>query len=175
MVFAGAIAWTSLAGLVLAVLAWNVLLMVIAVFTFFLVYIGVRAIRLRRGGKVIAADGMMCGLAAAFSAWLLWSGIFDGDVTSLVFGAAGMGLALRQDHALSSAATNWTAMHLGTMGGAYIATVTAVLVVNLTTAPKPLVFLGPAAIGTPLLVWTGRHYRRREAAQPVSAAADLPA
>lgn len=39
------------------------------------------------------------------------------------------------------------------MGGAYTATVTAFLVVNIGFLPKPVIFIAPTLIGTALIAW----------------------
>lgn len=46
------------------------------------------------------------------------------------------------------------------MGGAYIATVSAFLVVNVSFIPQPILFIGPTLPGTPLIVWAGIRNRR---------------
>ena len=39
------------------------------------------------------------------------------------------------------------------MSAAYIATVSAFAVVTLTMLPRPVAFIGPTLIGTPLIAW----------------------
>ena len=48
------------------------------------------------------------------------------------------------------------------MAGAYIATVTAFLVVNVTFLPKAVVFIGPTLLGTSIAIWAAVRYRRRQ-------------
>jgi uncharacterized membrane protein len=165
-VFAAAMLTVSVAGFVMAILRWKELLLVIAVSTFFLTYNGVRAIRLRRGAPVLAVDHLVCLLAAGFSAWLLWQGLIEVDVTSLFLGVGGLYLAVRHDSRLRAPRVDWLATHLAMMGGAYIATVSAFLVVNLTELPKPLVFIGPTVLGAPLVALAAVR-RRRSMAAPV--------
>jgi hypothetical protein len=47
------------------------------------------------------------------------------------------------------------------MGAGYIATVTAAGTVNLTMLPEPLRWLGPTAVGTPLIVYAVQTYEQR--------------
>jgi hypothetical protein len=51
--------------------------------------------------------------------------------------------------------------HIGFMGGAYIATVTATVTVNLTVVPPLVRWLGPTAVGVPLIVYGTRKYTPR--------------
>ena len=87
----------------------------------------------------------------AFSFWLLWLGVADLDALALFFGAGGWILAVRQWRTLRQLRPNWLIVHLTSMGAAYIATVTAFLVVNITFLPRPVVFIVPALVGTILV------------------------
>jgi uncharacterized membrane protein len=124
LVYAAAMAVTTVAGLVLASMRDDLLLMVIAVFSFFLVFNGVRAIRRLRGRK---HDWLDLGLAVAtlvFSIGLfLWGLKLQGNGqqgwTALFFGALGSLLALRQIRQLRNDETvDWLKVHLSSMGGA---------------------------------------------------------
>ena len=46
---------------------------------------------------------------------------------------------------------DWLVRHMIGMSGAYIATVSAFAVVTLTALPRPVAFIGPTLIGTPLI------------------------
>ena len=50
--------------------------------------------------------------------------------------------------------------HIGRMGGAYIATCTAFIVVNFTFLPDILLWLGPTFIGSPLIAYSIFRYRQ---------------
>jgi hypothetical protein len=53
----------------------------------------------------------------------------------------------------------WLQLHVSLMCGSYISLVTALLVVN---APgSPIAWLGPTAVGTPLITWTNIRLARR--------------
>ena len=159
-VLATAMMLAAIAGFGLALLHWNVLLLGIAVLTFFLVVSGVRAIAFRRGARPARFDDALCVLTMAFCTWLLWFGSRSSDISSLFFGVGGWGLALRQWRLLRALRTDWLSVHLVSMGGAYIATVSAFLVVNVSFIPQPILFIGPTLPGTPLIVWAGIRNRR---------------
>ena len=159
-VYAAAMMLTAVSAFALAIATASELLLVIAVSTFFLVFSGVRAIGFRRGGRPGRTDDIVCSLALAFSGWLLWRGIGDGQVTSLFFGLGGIALAGRQLWRLHGLATDWLEVHLTAMGGAYIATVTAFLVVNITFLPLAVVFIAPTLLGSPLIAWAVVRHQR---------------
>ncbi len=48
---------------------------------------------------------------------------------------------------------DWSLAHIAGMGGAYTATVTAFLVVNIGFLSKPVIFIAPSLIGTALIAW----------------------
>jgi len=51
--------------------------------------------------------------------------------------------------------------HIGQMGGAYIATITAFLANNVQFSPQFLVWLGPTLVGTPLMIMAIRKWRKK--------------
>jgi uncharacterized membrane protein len=166
LVYAAAMAVTTVAGLVLALLRDDLLLMVIAVFSFFLVFNGIRAIRRLRGRK---HDWLDLGLAVAtlvFSLGLfLWGLNLQGSGgprwTALFFGVLGSFLALQQLRRLrADESVDWLKVHLSSMGGGYIATVTAFLVVNVHFLPGTVVFVAPTLVGSVLIGRAARKYGR---------------
>lgn len=63
----------------------------------------------------------------------------------------------------------WMYTHIGRMLGAYIATLTAFLVVNGEFFPSPLIaWLGPTVIGTPLIFYWIKKYRQKMEPKPKS-------
>ncbi len=55
----------------------------------------------------------------------------------------------------------WLFRHIRCMCGAYIATFTAFLVVNVHTEPAYIAWLAPAVVGTPLIVYYIRRYKMK--------------
>lgn len=151
---------TAVSALLLAVAVNNVLLLVIAVFSFFLVFTGTRALARRRGQPIGLPDQLVPWAALVFGAALFVRGAMLSDVTNLFFGVGGVILAGRELRALRNAETQWLVMHITAMLGAYIATFSAFLVVNIDFVAKPLLFILPTLVGTPFIAWTVVRYRR---------------
>ena len=159
--YAGAMTVTAFSALVLALATRNALLLMIAVFSQFLVFTGWRALRQRRlhegGHGARWFDWLAAGLTLAFSVGLFvaaWSG--DRNVTELFFGVGGSVLAVRVMRQLTGRGVrngDWPVRHMIGMSAAYLATVSAFAVVTLTMLPHPVAFIGPTLIGTPLIAW----------------------
>lgn len=159
--YGGAMALAAVSALCLALATGNVLLLTIAVFSAFLVFSGWRALQQRRlherGHGARWFDWLAAALTLAFSAGLFIVGWISGrDVTELFFGASGSVLALRGMLQLTGRGVrsgDWLVRHMVGMSAAYIATVSAFAVVTLTMLPRPVAFIGPTLIGTPLIAW----------------------
>lgn len=159
--YAAAMALTAASALCLALATGNVLLLTIAVFSFFLVFTGWRALgqkHLHKGGHGARwFDWLVAVFTLAFSAGLFVTGWGAGrDVTELFFGVGGSILALRAMRQLTGRGVrsgDWLVRHMVGMSAAYIATVSAFAVVTITALPRPVAFIGPTLIGTPLIIW----------------------
>ncbi len=159
--YAVAMLVTAASALWLALATRNVLLLVIAVFSFFLVFTGWRALAQKRlhesGQGAHWFDWLVSALTLGFSVGLFVTGWIAGrDVTELFFGSGGSILALREMLQLTGRGVrpgDWLVRHMIGMSGAYIATVSAFAVVTLTVLPRPVAFIAPTLIGTPLIAW----------------------
>ena len=163
--YGGAMLLTAASALCLALATRNALLLTIAVFSHFLVFTGWRALhqrRLHERGRWVGHgarwfDWLVAALTLAFSGGLLVTGLSPGgDVTELFFGAGGSVLALREMLHLTGRGVrpgDWLVRHMVGMSAAYIATVSAFAVVTLAMLPRPVAFIGPTLIGTPLIAW----------------------
>ncbi len=157
--YAAAMVATAVSALYLALATRNLLLLVIAVFSFFLVFSGWRALSQKRLHEEQGArwfDWLVAALTLLFSAALSVMGLAGGgDVTMLFFGAGGSILALREMWQLTGRVQPgaWLVRHVIGMSAAYIATVSAFAVVTLTFLPKPVAFIAPTLIGTPMIAW----------------------
>ena len=165
----------------LAILGADVFLLLIAFFSFYLVFAGWRFARnrSRRPRPVDWAAVAILGLTGlAMWGYAVALGLAgDGQwVTMLTFGAIAValsvadGLFFRQglSRERRPAAYRRVQRHLTNMMAATIATVTAVLVVNVSMNPVWLPWILPTVIITPLIVFwnvrTARQARRRPAA-----------
>lgn len=145
-------------------------LFAVAVFSGYLVFAGYRAL----AGKHSAADPvdvaghatMIVAGAAMLAAgtWGTVAGTVDLGPVLVVFGAIGGGLAIRelqQSRAPPDDRMAWFFRHLVLMSGGYVATVTAAVTVNLTMLPPLARWLGPTAVGVPVIAYTVRQYEQQ--------------
>lgn len=162
--------------IVLSMMHPNYFLFIVGVFTLYMVSTGYRYIRLRlegidNGPKTLdwVLTGSM-GIAGIcfilFGGWQLYMKSNFGTVL-LVFGAIGI-LMVRSDlnnYKGKAAERNyWLLAHLQRMTGAYIASLTAFLVVNMDRLPSfipgILFWLLPTAVLTPMIIFWSRKYRQ---------------
>ena len=142
----------------------NWFLFAIAVFTGYLVAAGYRIVLRRRSAidsptvpdYALHSTMVVTGVAmVGFGGYGAVTGVVDLGPVLAVFGLIGGALAVRelgQFRISPSARTPWLQRHIAFMGGAYIATVTATITVNLTMVPALVRWLGPTAVGVPLIV-----------------------
>ncbi len=169
--YAQAMAVVVVTAVPLAVGSGNWFLFAIAVFSGYLVFAGYRALATKRPDGADPVDlgghGTMIVAGAAMIAWGGWgtvAGTVDLAPVLVVFGGIGFGLAVLELRRLRSPPEDpmaWFYRHLVFMGGGFIATVTAAVTVNLTMVPSLARWLGPTAVGLPLIVRAVRRYERR--------------
>ena len=152
----------------LALLGADIFLLLIAFFSFYLVFAGWRFARNRQrrahpvdwiAVAVIAATGLcMWGYAVVLV-------IYGGSqwVTLLVFGgiAIALGLADARFHQTQPGGARRVARHLTNMMAGTIATITAVTVVNVDMEPVWVPWILPTVVITPLIVWWNVRVLRR--------------
>lgn len=141
-------------------------LLLVAVFSGYFVLSGYRALgRKRPGDSAVAVDwlGAVAVLAAclALGGWgvgLLAGGDSFGVVMG-VFGAIGAFVGAADLRAFYAGADGpWLVSHLSRMVAGYIATVTAVAVVNAGPVPAVVAWLAPTVLGVPLIwYWQATH------------------
>lgn len=153
---------TGLSALGLSVIHPNAFLFAVGIFSLYLVFTGWRAAILRDGRprRLDHAGGAVMALAGVgmlgWGAQGLIAGNGAAPVILLVFGSIGLTMALAdwRDWARGPITGKARiARHLGRMLGGTIATITAAGVVNLGFLPDVLVWLGPAALITPVIFW----------------------
>lgn len=140
--------------LVVAVYRDNLFLLLIASFSFYMAWAGVRSIK----NKTLKAN---------FLDWFFWATafitafvmIYTMNIILLIFGGL-FSINVIQDFILFlkarnkdySKTTKWLTRHIGMMLGSFIATCTAFLVTNVQSfEPRWLIWLAPTFIGTPLI------------------------
>ncbi|TDW97177.1 hypothetical protein [Dinghuibacter silviterrae] len=155
----------------LAIAHDNHFLLTVGFFSYYMVVRGYRILYLKklgRGQKATPLDWGIMAIAGLFIGYLLWWGVFaalGGDrfgIVAIVFGSLGA-RAVFQDILKFTRGPrdkmHWWYDHINGMGGAYIATLTAVVVVNVQMAPGWVWWLLPAAIGVPVIRYTIWRYR----------------
>ncbi len=172
-VYASAMTVIFLTALPLAILGSSVFLLLIAVFSFYLVFAGWRFARNRRGRpqpvdwSAVAAMGVT-GLAMWGYGIALAAGGDDQWVTMLFLGGIAVALSLvdtryyfRLARERRPSGGRRIKRHLTNMLAGTISTVTAVFVVNVDTNPAWLAWILPTVVITPLIVWWNMRVRRR--------------
>ncbi len=163
-----------LTALFLAVYGNNIFLFMVGFFSFFFVWIGRRMLYLRpfrqEAGyglterRVCRGVMMVCGGLAVLGFYqLIAKGEWFGLVP-LIFAYAGGTFARRVIFLTRNKPEDdqfWLYGHIIGMGGGYIATVTAFLVVNLTMVPSLFRWIIPVCIGTFMIQRTIYLYKKR--------------
>ena len=154
-----------LTSLPLAILGASAFLLLIAVFSFYLVFAGWRFARNRRGAPELV-DWCAAAIMGLTGLSMWGYGIALGRagngqwVTMLIFGAIAVALSLvdaryyvRSAKRQTRAGVPWVQRHLTNMLAGTIATVTAVAVVNVDPDPGWLTGILPTLVITPLIIW----------------------
>ncbi|HTI12311.1 MAG TPA: hypothetical protein VL832_27250 [Puia sp.] len=148
-------------------------LLMVGFFSYYMVVRGYRILYLKKlgkGQKPTGLDWAIVIIAGAFIVYLLcWGIVFvvwgvGMGIVAIVFGALGC-LFLRNDLNKfirgPKEKMHWWYTHIGGMGGGYIATLTAFVVVNIELKPGWILWLIPAAIGVPVILVTIARYKRK--------------
>lgn len=155
----------------LALVDGNYFLFAVAVFSGYLVLNGYRVIARKRSTSDGAAPidrAAHLVMVASGVGMVALGGVDVGrgerlGAALVVFGAIGLVLAGRELRAIyrpPDADRAWFSRHIVFMGGAYIATVTAAVTVNLSMLPPLVRWIGPTVVGTSAIALTVLRYRR---------------
>lgn len=158
----------------LATIRPNLFLLVIGIFSFYLVFTGWRA-ALLRDGQPRPVDHLVGGAMALTGLAMLGTGALglagtggSQSVILLVFGSIGLTLSLadwRDWRAGPVIGPARIARHLTRMLAGTTATITAAVVVNLGFLPDLILWLGPTALVTPIIFWWNARILRGAAAR----------
>ena len=176
--------WATVAiavtGAVMSLIHPNLFLMMIAVFSFYLVFSGYRVLHRKKPGQratwfdqAVTLAMMVAGLGlVAYGVYRLQTSSFG--AVPIVFGAIALLLAAREWIGFRRQPAEprwWWFSHMTNMLAAYITTVSAFSVVNMMFLPPIVRWLWPTVVGTTgILLWT-RYYRRKFAQQGTRTAA----
>lgn len=172
-VYASGMTVIFLTSLPLAILGASIFLLLIAVFSFYLVFAGWRFARNRRG-RPRPVDWSAVAIMGAIGLAMWGYGIAlasDGDdqwVTMLLLGSIAVALSLadtryyfRLTKKKRPSGSKRIRRHLTNMLAGTISTVTAVFVVNVDTDPAWLAWILPTVVITPLIVWWNARIGRK--------------
>jgi uncharacterized membrane protein len=153
----------------------NTFLFTVGVFTLYLTYAGQRAIfyfRLKEAFRTGWRDIVPTVIALVVSLGMVGQPIFQmvkSNTFSVsvmaVFGGILMGFAIRDMRMIFQNPTfqpnnkTWLIKHIGLMGGAYISTLTAFLVTNVSFSPGWVIWLTPTLIGSILIARASKEWR----------------
>jgi hypothetical protein len=155
----------------MAVIKSNLFLFLIAVFSYYLAYSGLRYAR-RRELKPSKLDWLVCLIMVMASISMIMTGLllydirtFQGQVL-IVFGLLGASFSLNDFRLFTKGSLPYPiriSRHLAAMLGGTIAAYTAFLVTNVPFNPPIVLWLGPTVLITPLIVyWTNKVERKQQ-------------
>lgn len=175
-VFFWAMLLVAVTAIVAGIMRPNVLMALVAIFSFHMVASGYRALylkRLHQGQRPARMDYLLHGLAGLVNAGLFIWGVShlalgqrsSASIIFTVFGAIGLFMVwgqVRRFFQSNHDKRDWFYAHMTGMLGGYIATVSAFSAVNLSMIqPMWLQWLWPTLVGVPLLVLWIRSYKAR--------------
>jgi len=157
-----------LTALPMSIISSNIFLFLIAIFSFYLAFAGMRFARNRKGVATILDWIAVCLMIfSGIGMWILAAIYFLNSNTQyivlLVFGflAIASGYSdLRSYKNNSATGKERISRHLGNMLGGTIAVITAVLVVNVDIEPVWIWWVLPTALITPVIFWWNRKILR---------------
>lgn len=156
--------------------SYDFLLILVGIFSYYLVVSGYRALYLKRPATAVggayragpidhgAAQFTLVACAILFAWGLLTTSSNPMWPVLIVFGGIGMWLAmtdLRRFRRNPRRPETWLFAHAVRMMAGAIAASTAVVVVNFPDLPAALRWLGPTLVGTALITWLVTRWRRR--------------
>lgn len=166
---------TGISSILLAILNPNNFLLIVGIFTVYLVGTGDRYMRLRflgKGQKPIFIDWFLSlGMLLSGIYFVLWGSylIYNSNnfgIVLVVFGLIGLSNVIRDFKNYTGHSKKkkyWMLVHIGRMMGGYTASLTAFIVVNAQNypfeIPSLVIWLGPAALLTPLSIFWSKPYK----------------
>ena len=152
----------AVTGLIVATYRGTIFLQTVAFFAFYLAFTGKRVLRNKKEVLVSKLDWVANILSMMVGAYMLYLGIlnlfrsgFVGAIPMLlVFGGILFWITVEDAIKMKKKKwikNDWLYTHIGRMGGSFIATSTAFLLINISFEPRWIVWLAPTAIGSPLM------------------------
>ena len=159
-------------GLIVGFFRNNIFLQAIAIFSFYMAFTGKRVLRYKKEIKPAILDWGMNVLSMLVAVIMLTWGIliliqhgFVGAVPMLmVFGGLLFSMTLNDAKKMwkkKFVKNAWLIDHISRMGGSFIATSTAFLLVNTHVEPVWVMWLLPTAVGTPMIITATRKWSKK--------------
>ena len=156
--------------LIISIYKVNIFLLMIAIFSMYFVFVAVRVLKFKnKNYKVGSVEFMTVWIMIIVSILMIvLSFIIDRmSIVLLVFGIVGLVSPLQYIFSYKKDPKfmnkRWLLEHIGNIGGAYIATVTAFLVVNvpkyLPNFPSLAVWILPGIVGAMIIRFASKKYR----------------
>jgi hypothetical protein len=161
----------SISAFAMAIIKLNYFLFVVGVFSLYLTFAGYRSIKIMKGER---KEGLIDGLGMALSAFLMVAITYQ-FLTTTVFNTTGFSTVILIFDAILAVLllldlkifnknkpltkNQWLIRHITRMVPAYIATVTAFLVVNVSYQYPVVIWLAPTLLFVPVIVYNTRKYR----------------
>ncbi len=150
----------------------NIFLQTVAIFSFYMAFTGKRAVRYKKQISPKPIDWIVSIAALSIAAFMLYLAIVNGIRIGLsgvvpvlfLFGGILFIMTLQDLRKLRNKTfvkNQWLYTHIGRMGGSFIATFTAFLLTNVRFDPNWVVWLAPTLVGTPMIVYAIRSWKRK--------------
>lgn len=165
----------GISSIALALFKFNIFLLVVGVFTIYLIASGDRYMRLRhlgKGQKPELLDWLLClGMLFCGILFVVWGSylVYQSNnfgIVLIVFGLIGLTnvwIDLKNYSGRSKRKKYWMLAHIGRMMGGYTASLTAFIVVNADHFPfeinSIILWLGPTLLLTPLSIYWSKPYK----------------
>jgi hypothetical protein len=173
-IFFWSMTWIFLSALVLSLYKWIPFFLMIAVFSYYNVAIGYRALYLKQQHsrpQIKWYDWLIVIMSLAFNivfiGWGMYA-VFHNEEAhfaylAIFFSAGGMLLTLRNVKKMVRPADKyqWFYNHIGNMIGGFIASVTAFSVQVMNFLPGMVKWLWPTLVFVPVIIYTNFYYRKR--------------
>ncbi|WKZ58325.1 MAG: hypothetical protein QY309_10630 [Cyclobacteriaceae bacterium] len=172
-IFFWCMTWICFSAIVLSTVKWIPFLLLIAVFSYYAVFVGYRSLyrkQLHQGKGVTWYDWMFGIVAGLFNTGFFVWGIYlvFTHQTSLGMLAAGFGFGgmvvvwseLKRYIKPPRDKFDWFYSHMGNMMGGFIASVTAFSTQVMTFLPGIMQWIWPSLVGVPLIIFWVRSYRK---------------
>lgn len=167
-----AMLFVAITGLIVSSYRGQIFLQTVAFFAFYMAFTGKRVLRNKKEIIVDKVDWIANIISMVVGGFMLYLGIinlfksgFVGAIPMLlVFGGLLFWMTIEDARKMKTkkwVKNDWLYTHIGRMGGSFIATSTAFLLINIRFEPRWIVWLAPTFIGTPLMIMAIKKWKAK--------------